>query len=482
MLKRFLAAALLLSLPFTAWAQGTVMPSPVFSGFDLNGNPVSLGKLCVYAAGTTTPATTYTSASLAIADTNPVHLNSAGRAPVFLSPGTSYKFVLKTAGTDATCSTGSTLWTVDQVSGVPTTSGNVEVLGTAGEVLTAGNVVYLSDGSGGKTPGSWYKTDSANAYSSTFPAVGMAPASMASGAVGTIRLAGQATGLTSLTVGTTYFVSATAGALTSTAPANRRIIGVADSTSSLVLFPALPSGSSTSTITTTGTQVALTLPSGDGLLTIFANNATLLTLQGITAGKDGQQLALYSIGAGQVDLANQNGSASAANRLINGVTGTISLAAGSGRVLLEYDGTTARWRVLQHEQGAWITPTFVAGDFTGNGGMSWTVGVADFGTMAYRLSGRTLTVSFQVVTSTVVTGGDKPLKIGNGQWGGFISAKGTTSVIYASDNGGAPVVGHLSVANGGTALNLYPTITATTNWSAAVDSTDVRGEITFEVQ
>ena len=40
-------------------ATGTVMPSPVFTGFDSNGDPVSGGLLYVYDAGTSTPATTY---------------------------------------------------------------------------------------------------------------------------------------------------------------------------------------------------------------------------------------------------------------------------------------------------------------------------------------------------------------------------------------------------------------------------------------
>ena len=99
------------------------------------------------------------------------------------------------------------------------------------------------------------------------------------------------------------------------------------------------------TITTTGTQTALALPTGRGDLVIFANNATLLTLQGIVAAYDGQRLTIFSKGAGQVDISNENASATAANRVITGSGGTFSLAAGTGRVELVYDVTTARWRV-----------------------------------------------------------------------------------------------------------------------------------------
>lgn len=63
---------------------------------DDDGNPLSGGKLYTYAAGTNTPKATYTTAAGDIENANPVELDSAGRATVFLSG--SYKFSLTTAG------------------------------------------------------------------------------------------------------------------------------------------------------------------------------------------------------------------------------------------------------------------------------------------------------------------------------------------------------------------------------------------------
>ena len=79
---------------------------------DNNGVPLSGGLLYTYAAGTTTPETTYTSASGVTANTNPVVLDSAGRVQgeIWLTQGQAYKFVLKT-------STGVTLGTYDNVPG-----------------------------------------------------------------------------------------------------------------------------------------------------------------------------------------------------------------------------------------------------------------------------------------------------------------------------------------------------------------------------
>lgn len=68
--------------------------------FDNNGNPLSGGKLFSYAAGTTTPAATYTSSLGTTAHTNPIVLDSGGRVPggeIWLTDGVIYKFVLQTS-------------------------------------------------------------------------------------------------------------------------------------------------------------------------------------------------------------------------------------------------------------------------------------------------------------------------------------------------------------------------------------------------
>lgn len=66
--------------------------------FDSNGDPLSGGKLYTYAAGTTTPQTTYTSSSGATPNANPIILNAAGRlsgsGEIWLTEGVNYKFVL----------------------------------------------------------------------------------------------------------------------------------------------------------------------------------------------------------------------------------------------------------------------------------------------------------------------------------------------------------------------------------------------------
>lgn len=66
--------------------------------FTNTGAVLTGGKLYTYLAGTTTPATTYTTSAGNVARTNPIVLDAAGRVPgsgeIWISP-ISYKFVLK---------------------------------------------------------------------------------------------------------------------------------------------------------------------------------------------------------------------------------------------------------------------------------------------------------------------------------------------------------------------------------------------------
>jgi hypothetical protein len=82
--------------------------------FDDNGSPLTGGKLYSYAAGTTTPQATYTSASGSTAHSNPIVLNAAGRVAtgeIWVTAGINYKFVLKT-------STDTTIATWDNITGI----------------------------------------------------------------------------------------------------------------------------------------------------------------------------------------------------------------------------------------------------------------------------------------------------------------------------------------------------------------------------
>lgn len=250
-----------LGWPSIARAQGTLVPFIPQLFADANNNPCSGCKLYAYAAGTTTAQATYFNQDLDVThvNANPVIMTSGGRPTtgyIYLS-ATSYKFILKSAA-------DVTIYTVDNATAIPSSSGNVELPNqVAGESLAAGTVAYLSDGTGSKTSGRWYLANADFTYaSSTATQVGMVPTAIASGASGSIRIAGHVTDLSGLTVGEDYYVSATAGSLTTTPPTNARYLGRADTTTSIAM---------------SGGAGAVRLPDSTGAFSIALSVPTALT-------------------------------------------------------------------------------------------------------------------------------------------------------------------------------------------------------------
>ena len=132
---------------------------------DNSGNVLSGGLLYTYAAGTTTPLTTYTSSTGLTANSNPIVLDSAGRVPyqIWLTDGSAYKFVLQT-------------------------SAAVQI-------------------------GAWDNVYAPGVNSISFGTTGLTPATATQGTVtvaGTLNVANGGTGLTSLTAGRIPFGNGTA--------------------------------------------------------------------------------------------------------------------------------------------------------------------------------------------------------------------------------------------------------------------------------
>lgn len=87
-------------------------PSPKFNAF-ANAGVLGAGyKLYTYASGTTTPATVYQNRAGTVAHTNPIVLDVRGEAQIYLTPGTNYRYVLKT-------DQDVTVWTQDDIEANP---------------------------------------------------------------------------------------------------------------------------------------------------------------------------------------------------------------------------------------------------------------------------------------------------------------------------------------------------------------------------
>jgi len=100
-----------------AQINGAPMPWVKPQFFTNGGLPAAGYKLCTYAAGTNTPQLTYTTSTLNIPNQDPVVLDSAGRANIFLGQN-AYKFILLSNNSATTdCLTGgmNPVWSEDNI-------------------------------------------------------------------------------------------------------------------------------------------------------------------------------------------------------------------------------------------------------------------------------------------------------------------------------------------------------------------------------
>jgi hypothetical protein len=247
------------------------------------------------------------------------------------------------------------------------------------------------------------------------------------------------------------------------------------------LSVALAGGSAVvQTTTATGTQDDFALTAGVSLLRV--NNASLVTFRGFSAGYDGQLVTVVSLGAGEVDFSHENAGSAAANRLHNFVTsGVTPLAPGVGTAMFQYDATSARWRLVQHEQGDWILRAYAGGNYTGNASMTWTVDSGDVFNDSFYLKGRTLLFDFDLATTTV--GGtpstDLQITLPNGYTS---SSTGSVKVTRAAcvrviDNNGTPAAGQAYINSTVVAVRQM----GGASWSASTNLTYVQGQISMQL-
>jgi hypothetical protein len=121
-----------------------VQPSPIirYQFFDANGDPLAFGKIYTYAAGTNTPAATYTDHTANTQNSNPIILDAGGYADIWLT-ASSYKISVHNAADVP-------LYTIDGLPGL-------------GSIISAGSLhpLFTTSLSGGAIN---FAFDSVNAY------------------------------------------------------------------------------------------------------------------------------------------------------------------------------------------------------------------------------------------------------------------------------------------------------------------------------
>lgn len=122
-------------------------PTPKQQFIDANGAPIASGKVWTYVSGTTTPLATYTDSGGGTPNANPVILDTAGRAEIWLTPGSAYTFAVTDANDVA-------VYTVDGITAVSSDSA------TFNDITIAGNETFT--GTGRRIKGDFSNATAAN--------------------------------------------------------------------------------------------------------------------------------------------------------------------------------------------------------------------------------------------------------------------------------------------------------------------------------
>jgi hypothetical protein len=351
---------------------GTMPPVFRHQFTDSNGDPLDSGTVEWFLAGTDTRESAYSDIALNTAIANPYTLPASGKLTFYLSPSKSYTILVKD-------SDGNTVDTIDNIPAVPESTLALDVEAIAGENIDPGEVVYMATGSGGTTAGRWYLADmDAVATGIMAYAVGIARAAIDIGETGSVRLRGRVTGLSGLVAGTAYYVGSTAGALTSSA--SRRFVGIAESTTVLLLDSYLdPVAPKLSSLELSASEDALTVlgeaslggsvafganltPSvltgsvdnysptgwatapGYVILRVATNGSGDMEISGLAGGAIGRMAIIMNVGAANaISLPHESTNSSEANRFR--VSGGVELSLATHEfAICVYDSVTARWR------------------------------------------------------------------------------------------------------------------------------------------
>jgi len=193
------------------------------------------------------------------------------------------------------------------------------------------------------------------------------------------------------------------------------------------------------------------------------------------------QITSYSGTTLVVNVVNVFGSGTiAAWTISQSVPGFPGLVVTSGKTITCTQDTALDEAVAMSSKltipGAWTTPAFTAGDFTGNGAMTWTVEAGDYTTLAYVIIGKMMTLSFRINDTTV--GGTPNTNLQILIPGSKTATKGMYNAFHYLDNG-TNGIGKVWTTAGGTLITLQKPDSS--NWAASTNATHAQGQIMFEI-
>lgn len=207
------------------------------------------------------------------------------------------------------------------------------------------------------------------------------------------------------------------------------------------------------------------------------SGASDITITGLSGGFTGRSFILKNTGTKVAYFSHNNGSSSASNRFKNLVTSSTTAVAAGGYIYYVNDGTD--WKLVDHDQGDYITPTFSAGDFTFSGDRTWTVDAGDVTTQAWKLTGRSLHYIWKIASSTISGGtatGFFKIAIPN-SYSPTLNVLSMSTYILVGAN---EYVAYANIAAAGTTVGIQ-SVPATADFGISTNGAYVYGQTFFEV-
>lgn len=193
----------------------------------------------------------------------------------------------------------------------------------------------------------------------------------------------------------------------------------------------------------------------------------LLATPGL-GGATGQIITIRNVGTKTITFPHNSGLSAYYTRLSNTATSAGTPVAPGGYVSYQYqnDGTTLEWKLVGHEQGAWLSQPFNASDFTAAGSMTWTVAAGNAKVYRYRLSGRTLFIELVVGPSTLGGTASNALyaKVPGGFLGGAFEATGSNFYLPQASPWAMGAVWYSSTNPGSDRFSIWKGDFGTTTW------------------
>jgi hypothetical protein len=209
----------------------------------------------------------------------------------------------------------------------------------------------------------------------------------------------------------------------------------------------------------------------------------------LAGGSEGDTYRVFNASGSTVLVIHDSGTASAATYRFDCPDGVDLVVPDGGSFVMWYDTSSARWRPMLSgngklysngrttADGAFTDVAYVAGDFTCNGGDTWTVAAGDVTTFHYMRNGDSITVNVALDSTSITSGTATQLSIKIPA--GLTATKQvrTACVIY-NNSTSAVETGEAIVTAGGTTININRPASAA--FSVSANNTFIGLSFTFK--